>query len=443
MVLSMGSALADDAAFSDTLTGDWGGVRSALDDRGISIGATYTGEALRTLSGGSQQGTAFEGLVDIAVDTDLEKLVGWRGATTHIRAFQIHNANGENAADYAGAISDPSNIDALATTRLFTVWLQQEVGDAGSIRVGQLAADDEFFISDTAGGLINGTFGWGNNFAANLPSGGPGYPLATPGVRGKISVSENVSVLGAVFSGDPAGRRCYRDDPEADPQACNDRGTTFSFSGGALWFGEAQYLVNQGDDATGLAAAYKVGGWYHTGRFADRRFGLDAAGGRVSMADPTVEDDDMHDGNWGIYGVADQMIWRGDGSSLSLFLRGGVSPSNRNLVSWYVDGGIGLKGVFPGRDEDALTFGIAHTHVSGDLAHLDRDVAFFSGAPYPVRTGETVLELSYAMQVAPWWVVQPDIQYIIRPGGGDPHPDDGMRRMENAFVLGVRSEMNF
>ena len=442
-VLSLGSALADEAAFSDTLTGDWGGARSALDGKGIDVSVTYTAEALRTLSGGAKQGTAFEGLVDISVDTDLEKLVGWRGATTHIRVFQIHNAGGENAADYAGAISDPSNIDALATTRLFTAWFQQEFGTVGSIRIGQLAADDDFFISDTAGGLINGTFGWGNNFAANLPSGGPGYPLATPGVRGQISVSENLSFLAAVFSGDPAGSRCYRDDPEADPQACNDRGTTFSFNGGALWFGEAQYLVNQGDDAPGLAAAYKVGAWYHTGRFADQRFGLDAAGLRVSLADPAVDGDHMHDGNWGIYGVADQMIWRGDASSVSFFLRGGVSPSNRNLVSWYVDGGIGINGLFAGRDDDTLTFGIAHTHVSGDLSDLDRDVAFFSGTPYPVRSGETVLELSYAVQVAPWWVVQPDVQYIIRPGGGDPHPEDDARRIGNAFLVGVRSEINF
>src|SRR5690606_7686080 len=68
------SARAEEGAFADTMTGGWGGVRSALDDRGVSIGVTYTGEALRTLSGGARQGTAFEGLVDIAVETDLEKL---------------------------------------------------------------------------------------------------------------------------------------------------------------------------------------------------------------------------------------------------------------------------------------------------------------------------------------------------------------------------------
>ena len=441
--LSTPDALAEERAFSDVRTGDWAGSRSALGAKGVSLGVTYTGEALGTLSGGAKQGTAFEGLVDIAVDVDLERLVGWRGATTHLRAFQIHTAGGENAADYAGSISDPSNIDALATTRLFTLWVQQDFGPAGSIRIGQLAADDEFFISDTASGLINGTFGWGNNLAANLPGGGPGYPLATPGVRGQVSVSDTLSLLGAVFSGDPAGSGCYRNDSDADPQACNRRGITFSFSGGALWMGEAQILLNQGEEATGLAAAYKFGAWYHTGRFSDQRFGLDAAGTRVSLADPAVVDVDTQDGNWGAYGVVDQTIWRGDETSFSLFLRGGFSPSNRNLVSWYVDAGFGIKGAFPGRGEDTLTFGIAHTTMSGNLADLDRDVAFISGAPYPVRSGETVFELSYAMQLAPWWRVQPDVQYIVRPGGASPHPDDETRRMGDALLVGMRSEIAF
>ena len=439
---SSARALADEPAFSDTMTGGWGGARPALADRGISIGVTHIGEALAPVSGGAKQGTAFEGLLDVTVDTDLGKLVGWRGATTHIRAFQIHNAGGENAADHAGAISDPSNIDALATTRFFTAWFQQEFGTAGSIRIGQLAADDEFFISDTAGGLINGTFGWGNHLAANLPGGGPGYPLATPGLRGQIAVSDTVSVLGAVFSGDPAGSGCSRADPDADPQACNRRGTTFSLDGGALWMGEFQYLANRGGEgrATGLGGAYKVGAWFHTGRFADQRYGRDATGARVSLADPNVVDGTMHDGNWGVYGVADQTIWRGDASSVSVFLRGAASPSDRNLVSWTIDGGFGLKGLIPGREDDTLTFGLAHTRVSGGL---DRDVGLFSGAAYPVRSGETVIELSYAMHVAPWWVVQPDIQYIIRPGGGDPHPDDDTRRKGNAFLVGVRSEVSF
>ncbi len=106
-----------------------------------------------------------------------------RAASAQVKGFQIHNG-GRNAADNVGSIFDPSNIDALPTTRLFTAWFQQNfLGDAVSIRAGQLAADDEFLTSPTAGGLINGTFGWAAINAANIKSGGPAYPLATPGMR--------------------------------------------------------------------------------------------------------------------------------------------------------------------------------------------------------------------------------------------------------------------
>ncbi|MGH8711588.1 MAG: carbohydrate porin, partial [Burkholderiales bacterium] len=36
----------------------------------------------------------------------------------------------------------------------------------------------------------------------------------------------------------------------------------------------------------------------------------------------------------------------------------------------------------------------------------------------PVRTYELALEVTYQAQIGPSWIVQPDFQYIFRPGGG-------------------------
>lgn len=426
----------------EKLTGDWGGTRSALEDRGVVVTLDYIGETLSILRGGLARGTSYEGRLDGIVNTDLEKLIGWRGASTHIRAFQIHKGQ-YNSADLVGSIADPSNIDAVSTTRLFTAWYQQEFGKAGSIRIGQLAADDEFLVSTTAGGLINGTFGWAAMVATNLPSGGPAYPLATPGVRLQVNLNESFSLLGAAFSGDPAGKRCYDDNPDANPQICNKHGTTFSFSGGTFWIGEAQYQVNQGKDATGLAAAYKIGAWRHTGnRFADQHFGDDGNGNIVSLAtDPPLPFN--HSDNWGIYGVIDQMLWRSEGRSVSVFVRAGASPSDRNLVSRYIDGGIGFKGLLASRPDDTLTLGVAHSKISKDAAALDQDILALNGPPFPIRSAETVFEASYIMQLAPWWSLQPDFQYIVKPGGNVPHPDNGTKTVGNAAVVGVRSTINF
>jgi porin len=424
----------------EKLTGDWDGARSFLKDRGIEVGLNYIGETLSILRGGLRRGTAYEGRLDGTVETDLEKLMGWTGGKTHMRAFQIHKGR-YNAFDNVGSIADPSNIDAVPTTRLFTAWFQQEFGKTTSIRVGQLAADDEFFISTTAGGLINGTFGWATVKAAILPSGGPAYPLATPGARLQFNLSDSFSILAAVFSGDPAGKHC--DQPDSHPQICNKYGTTFSLSGGAFWIGEAQYRVNQDKDATGLAAAYKVGAWYHTGnKFADQHFGIDASGAIVTLA--LMPDSPLnHRGNWGVYGVIDQMLWRAKERSISVFVRGGVSPSDRNLVSRYIDGGIGFKGFVSGRADDTLTVAVAHSKISKDAAALDRDTLALNGPPYPIRNGETAFELSYIAQLAPWWTLQPDIQYIVRPGGNVPHPIESSRTVGNAFLIGARSTITF
>lgn len=426
----------------DALTGDWGGARTSLSEAGVDIGLEYIGEAMHVSSGGLKTGTTYEGRVELSFDFDFGKLMNWEGGTAHISIFNINNSNNRNVADYVGSLSDPSNIDALRTTRLFTAWVQQDFA-AGSFRIGQLAADDEFLTSDTAGGLINGTFGWANIMSANLPSGGAAYPLATPGARLQWNPAGNVALLLGVFAGDPAGKDCYENDPDANPQACNRHGLEFSMSGGTFWIGEAQYLVNQEKDAADLPGVYKLGAWYLNASFADMQYGLDAAGQIVSLANPDAESPLMHDGNYGVYGVIDQMVWRGADASASVFLRGGFSPDNRNLVSWYVDGGVGITGLIPGRSEDVLTVGIAYTHISDDVSDLDRAILATDGPPYPIRSEETVYQLNYIAQITPWWTLQPNVQYIARPAGGVPDENNPGQRIGNAWVVGLRTTIAF
>ena len=48
---------------------------------------------------------------------------------------------------------------------------------------------------------------------------------------------------------------------------------------------------------------------------------------------------------------------------------------------------------------------------------------------------EAVAELSYALQVSPAISIQPDLQYILRPGG--------TQQYGNALIVGVRAVVNF
>jgi porin len=46
-----------------------------------------------------------------------------------------------------------------------------------------------------------------------------------------------------------------------------------------------------------------------------------------------------------------------------------------------------------------------------------------------------VLEATYRIQVAPWWSVQPDLQYVFNPSGE--------RGSHDALVLGLRTTVSF
>jgi porin len=422
----------------ETFSGDWHGLRTALSNDGVDLTLQYIGEGFSVLQGGIHDRGSYEGRLEFSIDTDLEKFMGWHGASTHVTLFNIHDG-GWNVADNVASIADPSNIDALPTTRLFNVWFQQNFfDDRLSIRIGQLGVDLHAFTSDTSGGLLNGTFGWPSIVAANMINGGPAYPLATPGVRVLAKPSEEITILAAVLSGDPAGPNCYD-----DAQVCNRHGTTFSFSGGVLAIGEVEYAINRGHQAMGLPGVYKLGFWYESADFPDQRYGVNAAGTVVSLVDPTVAGPLNHSGNWGIYGVIDQTIWQEQERNVSLFVRGSVSPSDRNLVSYYVDGGAGFKGLLPARPDDVLTFGVAYAKISPDAVAADQDALAVNGPPQPIRDHEIVFEVTYTLQVAPWWIIQPDFQYIIHPGGNAADPDNPNVKIEDAVVAGLRSTFTF
>ena len=420
------------------LTGDWGGLRTMLWQKGFELGVTYLGEGLGNPVGGTRRGGIYEGRLEMSFDLDFEKAVGWDGATFHANAYQIHG-KGLSARDLGNNLLIASGIETAPSSRLFDLWLQQDLFErALSVRAGQIAADDEFFISRYAATFINATFGWPAILAADLPSGGPAYPFATPGVRVNVAVpAKDVSLSAAVFNGDSVGPG------QGDPQERNRSGTNFRTGDGAFVIGELAYAVNAGKSDPGLPGSYKLGGWYHTGTFPDQRF--DTTG--RSLADPaSAGTPGSHHGNYGFYLIADQMLWRRAGTAdegLGAFLRLSGSPADRNLVDLYADGGLTFKGLLPGRADDVLGLGAAFARMSNAAGQFDSDTNAFNGTNGPRRSFEAAIELTYRAQVTPWWTIQPDFQFIIHPGGNSANPNNPSDAIPNAFVLGLRSAIKF
>ena len=354
--------------------GDPAGIRKTLGDRGITYALIYTNDALSNRSGGNKRGTIDQGKVEGQLTVDLAKLAGWQDLTLYSNAFQIHNT-GRIRRDYVGGMNTIAAIEAAPSTRLSELWLERKfLGGGASVRVGQLAADSEFFFSDLSNMFMQSD--WPTIAAVNLPSGGPAYPLSTPGARVKFNFGNDASLLFAVFNGDPSGPGV------GDADGRNRYGLNFRLRDPALIIGEAQFRFNHGKDDTGLASTLKFGAWRHLGQFDDQRFANDGS----LLADPAGSGIAAKRRNdFGVYGIIDQQIYRpqhgAPDSGVSVFSRASLSPSDRNLVDKYIDGGIVFAGLIPNRPDDRFGASVIYARFSDSVRTFDQDQINFGTIP--------------------------------------------------------------
>jgi porin len=417
----------------DTLTGDWGGLRTALEAQGIAFTVKYTGEVFANVQGGIKRGATYDGLFLPELDVDLEKLIGWRGASFSVSMVQGHGP--ALSQGWVGNLLNVSNDVAIPpATRLYNLWLQQSLfDDVVSVRAGMMNVDAEFITTLTGALFMNGSFGWPGWLGIDLPGGGPAYPLSAPGIRVKLQPApQGFYLQSAVFSGDPTGHSGSN-----SPSTSIPNGTLVSFTGGAFIIAEAGYAVNQDKDAKGPPLAFKLGGWYHTSsHFQDQRF--DTQG--ISLASPASNGAPFnHHGDWGVYAIADGTI----AGALSGFARiGAGTPNDSNLVTFYADAGLTYKGPIPARPDDTAGIAFAYARIGNNARRLDQDVQVFTANPFfPVRDHEVVLEISYQAQVTPWMTLQPDLQRVFHPSGNVLNADGSTRK--DALVLGLRSTLTF
>ena len=398
--------------------GDPDGTRAALAEKGVTYGINYIGEILGNPTGGVKQGAIYEGRLEGVFDADLEKLWDLKGLSFHTNVYQIHGAGltRENLQNFMVA----SSIEALASTRLYELWFEQKLTDKISVRAGQQGVDTEFFISETAANFVNATFGWAAIWGDDLPSGGDAYPLSALAARVKVELENNVTVLAAVFDGNPAGPGL------GDPQTRDPYGLNFRLTDPPFFIEEIQYKYNREKGAAWLPGTIKVGAWQEGGSFQDLRY--DAAGVPIFISGLPGR---SLQGDFGFYAVIDQQIYRLPGEDekkgINAFARVGATPPDRNINYIDVDGGFVFSGFVSQRPDDNFGVAFSYLGISADL--------------YPSRKPfEALVEAYYKYQIVPGLVVQPDFQYIWNPGGGV--TNDG-EPIKNALVGGIRVTVNY
>ena len=430
----------------DFLTGDWGGLRRTLCAHGVEISATYTGEVFGIVRGGVKRGAVYDGLISLGLDVDLEKIVGWPGANFHASGYYPHGDSGSGK--YAGDLAVFSNIDFYDSTRLFELWLDQSFFDGKfSLRAGQLAFDSEFGNSDYSALFISSSFGVATAISGNFPV--PIYAISALGARVKVQPVEWFYAQAAIYDGNPAPAALGDFSPDAAASnEFNHFGTHFALrrDEGAFIATEIGVKFNQPApdpswcaspakaDGKGVSGDYKLGFVWHTDRFSDiRDVQLATLGSSLAPAQPRGAD-----GNYALYLIADQEVWREPGSDsdgLGVFARAAFAPAGKNFFDWSGEIGAVYNGLLQSDGRDQLGLAFAWLDISGPATAATHDANIADHTAFAQPDYETILEATYKFQVAKWWSFQPDVQWIIHPGGSHEHA--------NALVIGLRTQLTF
>ena len=376
------TALAEDD--QPWLLGNWGGQRSALAEKGVEFEIVATTDVLANVSGGIDDGVETPTTFDLAVNIDTAAAGWWNNGT--LRVYLLGTTGGDTNT-HVGALQVASNIEAPDTVKLYEAWYEHKFfGEKLSILLGLHDLNSEFYVTDLSGVFMNSSFGNGQEVAQIGPS---IFPTTAMAARVKFSPTENTYLMGAVYDGVPG-------DPN-DPY-----GTNVEF--------------NDGDGVLTIGEVGMTGG-------AGRHFKLAFGGWHQTEFDNMISC--LRSDNHGFYTVGEVDLWRlEDGRGLGVFGQLGFAEEDRNQTDLYAGGGFNWTGPCACRAADVFGVAVAHARNGDDF--LNANAGAFTD-------GETLLEVTYAVAVTPWLLVQPDLQYFFDPGT-DPALDD-------ALVIGARFQI--
>jgi porin len=372
----------------DTATGDWGGLRTTLEEQGITFEGGLVVDFLALTSGGASGGGNWDyaGYTYLGINFDLDTLAGLPGLSFYVEGGWSF---GEDLARKTGSIFSPAQAFTGRAVRLSRTYLQQDLlEDELTFKIGRLATEDDFLSSPVYGEYVNAAI---NSVPGNILESTPGFttfPSTQWGASAAYKPLEQVRAAIGIYSSD--------DDINKD----KEHGVDLSFNpdNGMMAIGEIDYLWKLGgsEEAAGLPGEVKVGGWYDTGPRANLR---DEAYNRGN--------------NGGFYIGLEQMAFReGEADStegLTPWAVVAYSPKQSiNIVPFFLGAGMVYQGLFPTRDEDRAAVGFYY----GNLSRHVEDTS-----------SERMLEIAYTAQITPWFYVRPDAQFIFRPGGTSENSD--------------------
>jgi len=391
------------------LLGDWYGTRTWLEDRGIVPTLTFVTDSLGNPSGGKDQGFTTANNLGLDLNFDLEKLCGFEGASFLLS--MSYRFGGSLSANYIHNVFTVQQVFGGETFHLINITYQQKLfDDRVELRLGRIATGDDFLVSPYDYVFVQNGFD-GNPVGIFFNSPGmTAYPNDTWGALVKVRPTARTYIMGGVYNGDPS----IRDNSK--------HGVDFSMDGPLFAIAEIAYQPNSLPGDRGLLGNYKAGFWYDNSLYTDFNTGA------------------VNRGNWGFYGMFDQVLVRfGEPASHRGFGVAGsflASPDQSiSQMPYFFTAALVTRGIFPSRPRDIIGLGVVYGHFSNDLQNFQRRAQQLDPT-VGVQSHETVVELTYRLALLKSALyIQPDLQYVFRPGGTG--------RISDALVLGAQVAVNF
>lgn len=403
---------ARDCRLGDCLLGDWNGARLRQIESGVTPDMVYTVDYAKPVGGGDDNSPVFMANLDLTLDIDLEKRFGWQGGELFFYALGNHShvsGNGEFLGDKLRNAQAASNIEAPTAAKIYEFWYDQTFLDTWSARIGLYDLNSEFDVIESAGGLINSSFGIGADYAQSGENGPSIFPATSLALRLRYVASSGLYAQAAIFDGVPG-------DPD------NEHGTHVQLGGGD---GVLQSFEAGMVRAASITQAYRkfaVGAW----RYNPEQQYIDSIQNADSGTAPRTTN------NQGYYLLGEYQVLQEDTDpqqGTAVFFRYGEADADINAIEAFTGFGLSCIGMLSGRDQDQLSMGVAIAHFSD--AYIDA----VRGAGNTADRQEIVYEISYRLQIAPWLAVQPDLQFISAPAG--------VADADNVMLALLRTEIVF
>jgi porin len=407
---------------ADHLFGDWCGYRTQLESGGVTPSLSFVSDMLGNPVGGLRQGFTEADNLGFSAVFDLEKLYCIDGGTFLVSMSQ---RSGESlSANYIGNTFTTQQVFGGPTFKVVDLAYKQKLlDDDVEFQIGRIAAGDDFLVSPYNYVFVQNGF-CGNPVGIFINSPGmSGYPNATWGSLLKVRPTERTYVMGGVYNGDPTIRDL------------DNHGLDMSLSGPAFVIAEAAYQTNQLKGERGLPGNYKIGSWWDGNDFPELETQA-LATANPGLTVPT------HDGNYGFYGLFDQVLVKfsdpGEEIVRGLGVVGSVVVAPDQSISkmpYFFTAGVAARGLDRCRPRDVAAFGVVFGEFSSDLRRGERQAQQIDPT-IGVQDHETALEWTYIFRFMNGaYFIQPDMQYIIRPSGTGEIP--------NALVVGTQVGVNF